>query len=188
MITAAFPVVGAAPPPRTAGSAIGLPFEILLVAAALVAGAVIANGFGSATRRRARGDASARPARAKPPAEMSAVAARATVVAGSAAAPITDPRTERDILVRACIRARDLATSSALRQVLGDALTQAGVTEEDPTGERFDPDLHRSVGVTSTADPELDAVVASSPRVGYSDHGRQMRPAEVIVFASRAGR
>jgi GrpE len=99
----------------------------------------------------------------------------------------TDAKAERDLLVRACIRARDLAGRGALRQVLGDALMRAGVTEVDPTGQPFDPDLHCSVGVTHTADPGLADTVAAAERVGYEDRGRQLRAPEVIVFTAGEG-
>ena len=101
--------------------------------------------------------------------------------------PEGDLSAERDVLVRACIRARDLAASAAIRQVIGDALTKAGVIEDDPTGQRFDPERHRSVGVTPTGDPALDDTIASAERVGYLDRGRQLRPAEVILFSLAQG-
>jgi molecular chaperone GrpE len=90
---------------------------------------------------------------------------------------------QRDALVSACIRARDMSSGS-VRRILGEALAQAGVVEVDPTGQPFDPDQHRSVGLLHTPSSQLDATVASSERVGYDDHGRQLRQPEVIVFTS----
>jgi GrpE len=100
---------------------------------------------------------------------------------------VPDAKAERDLLVQACIRTRDLVGGGALRQVLGDALMRAGVTEVDPTGQPFDPDLHCSVGVTHTADPGMADTVAAAERVGYEDRGRQLRPPEVIVFTAEGG-
>jgi molecular chaperone GrpE len=90
---------------------------------------------------------------------------------------------ERDALVSACIRARDMSSGS-VRRILGEALTRAGVVEVDPTGQPFDPDRHCSVGLLHTPSSQLDATVASSERVGYDDHGRQLRQPEVLVFTS----
>jgi molecular chaperone GrpE len=90
---------------------------------------------------------------------------------------------ERDALVSACIRARDMSSGS-IRRILGEALAQAGVVEVDPTGQPFDPDRHCSVGLLHTPSSQLDATVASSERVGYDDRGRHLRQPEVIVFTS----
>ncbi len=97
---------------------------------------------------------------------------------------LADPQAERDALVQACIRARDMTGGGAVRRILGEALALAGVTEVDPAGQRFDPDVHCSVGVLHTPVPRLDATIASAERVGYDDHGRHLRLPEVIVFAS----
>ena len=96
---------------------------------------------------------------------------------------LADGQAEREALVSACIRARDMS-GGAVRRILGEALAQAGVVEVDPTGQPFDPDLHRSVGILHTPSPRLDATVASAERVGYDDHGHHRRPPEVIVFTS----
>jgi hypothetical protein len=96
---------------------------------------------------------------------------------------LADGHAEREVLVSACIRARDMS-GGAVRRILGEALAQAGVVEVDPTGQPFDPDLHRSVGILHTPSPRLDATVASADRVGYDDHGHHRRPPEVIVFTS----
>src|ERR1700691_2539030 len=61
---------------------------------------------------------------------------------------------ERDALVSACIRARDLS-SGPVRRILGEALTRAGVVEVDPTGQPFDPDRHCSVGLLHTPSSQL---------------------------------
>jgi len=97
---------------------------------------------------------------------------------------LADRQAERDALVQACIRARDLSGGGAVRRILGEALALAGVIEVDPTGQPFDPDVHCSVGVLHTPVPRLDDTIASAERVGYDDHGRQLRPPEVIVFTS----
>ncbi len=103
---------------------------------------------------------------------------------GSSATGIADLTADRDSLVNACIRARDMISSGAVRQALGDALAQAGVAEIDPTGQPFDPDRHCSVGVLHAPSPGLDETVARAERVGYSDRGRQLRLPEVIVYTA----
>ena len=98
-------------------------------------------------------------------------------------ASVVDLEAERAALVQACIRARDMVSSEVVRRILGDALADAGVGEVDPTGERFDPDIHCSVGLVHTTDPHLDSMVESSERVGYLDRGRQLRLADVVVYS-----
>ena len=93
-----------------------------------------------------------------------------------------DTAAERRSLVNACIRARDMVSSGAVRRILGHALAEAGVMEVDPTGQQFNPDVHCSVGLVHTKDPTLEAVIASAERVGYQDRGRQLRPPNVYVF------
>jgi molecular chaperone GrpE (heat shock protein) len=91
---------------------------------------------------------------------------------------------ERDDLIQACIRALDMVQSGAVRDVLGGALERAGVVRVDPTGQLFDPDVHCSVGLLHTQDQALDDTVARLERAGYSDHGRQLRVPEVVVYTA----
>ncbi|HTW08437.1 MAG TPA: nucleotide exchange factor GrpE [Acidimicrobiales bacterium] len=116
---------------------------------------------------------------------------RGTALPGAALVParpvVVGDGDGRQALVEACIRARDMVSGGSVRRILGDALAEAGVREVDPTGERFDPERHCSVGITNTPDPALDDVVASAERVGYEDRGRSLRAASVIVY-SYAGR
>jgi hypothetical protein len=175
---------------HTGSSSLG---TYLLAVAALVIGVLAGFILRPVVGRRARPPGHAAPTRLSEPAPAQtrlSGSGQPTAAAPRQAPPSPqdpDAKAERDLLVQACIRARDLAGGGALRQVLGDALTRAGVTEVDPTGQPFDPDLHRSVGVTHTADPGMADTVAAAERVGYEDRGRRLRPPEVIVFTAQEG-
>lgn len=67
---------------------------------------------------------------------------------------------------------------------LTEALEDAGVTAVRPEpGEPFDARQHQGVGTTPTEDPSADRCVAEVRRPGLTrDDGRQVRPAEVVVF------
>jgi hypothetical protein len=155
---------------------------VLLVAAALLAGVAAGLLLHLMPGARRGGRAGRRGGQADRDADGSGRQGREP--AGPVTVSAGGLQAERDALVKACIRARDLAGSGVVRRVLGEALALAGVTEVDPTGQRFDPDMHCSVGVLHTPLPRLDATVASAERVGYDDHGRHLRPPEVIVFTS----
>ncbi|MDQ4144540.1 MAG: nucleotide exchange factor GrpE [Actinomycetota bacterium] len=92
---------------------------------------------------------------------------------------------QRRTLVDACIEVRDLVPSASLRSRLGRALAAAGVSEIDPSGTRFDANLHRAVETLETDDASLDDVVASVVRRGYRDDGRILRPPDVSVYRLR---
>ena len=59
------------------------------------------------------------------------------------------------------------------------ALEKLGVSELDPLGEKFDPELHQAISVQeSDAEPNTVLTVVQK---GYRLHGRLIRPALVIV-------
>ncbi|HEX4016424.1 MAG TPA: nucleotide exchange factor GrpE [Frankiaceae bacterium] len=89
---------------------------------------------------------------------------------------------ERAALVQAVIRIRTLTADPAIREIADDGLAESGVVTIVPTGERFDPRLHQSVGELPTADPAQDCIIARTDRPGFEDHGRRIRPAEVLVL------
>jgi hypothetical protein len=90
---------------------------------------------------------------------------------------------QRAALVAAVIEVRDSVPSEALRERLGRALQDVGVREltVEP-GQPFDPQWHRAVDTTPTADPAQVNTVATTERPGYVDGATTLRLPEVIVY------
>jgi molecular chaperone GrpE len=63
------------------------------------------------------------------------------------------------------------------------ALEKLGVTEVNPLGEKFNPELHQAISV-QPADAEPNTVVTVVQK-GYCLHDRLIRPALVIVAAAK---
>jgi molecular chaperone GrpE len=68
---------------------------------------------------------------------------------------------------------------ATLRQ-LHKAFASAGITEIDPAGQPFDPQLHEAMTTHPTADRPPGTVMAVVQK-GYLLNGRLLRPARVIV-------
>lgn len=102
----------------------------------------------------------------------------------SAADPALDGELvrQRDSLVQACIGLGDSVDNPAVRERLTRALAEIGVLAMVPDGELFDPAWHRAVDRVAAADPTLHNRVAGTQRLGYVDHGRLVRPADVTVY------
>lgn len=62
------------------------------------------------------------------------------------------------------------------------ALERLGVTEVDPKGQKFNPDLHQAIGADTTTDLEPNTVVMVVQK-GYVLRDRLLRPALVRVAA-----
>jgi hypothetical protein len=92
---------------------------------------------------------------------------------------------ERAALVLACIRIRSLTSDPSIREIADDGLAKGGIVTIIPTGQRFDPHRHQSVGELPTADPAQDCIIARTDRPGYEDHGQRIRPPEVLVLRFR---
>jgi len=73
-----------------------------------------------------------------------------------------------------------LEGSEATLKLLAVTLERFGVTEIDPEGEPFDPDLHEAMTMQPSADAEPGSVLTVVQK-GYSLNGRLLRPARVIV-------
>jgi molecular chaperone GrpE len=82
-----------------------------------------------------------------------------------AAAPEDDPLREGVALVH-----RDLS----------GVLSRAGVEAYDPTGERFDPELHEALATRASDDASSGTVLETMER-GYRLDGQLIRPARVVV-------
>lgn len=61
-------------------------------------------------------------------------------------------------------------------------LESVGVERVDPTGERFDPNLHEAVMTMAAPSREADHTVGSVLQPGYRLNGTLVRPARVAVY------
>jgi len=75
-----------------------------------------------------------------------------------------------------------VAGSEATLKLLATTLERFGITELDPEGEPFDPEMHEAMTVQPSADAEPGSVLTVIQK-GYSLNGRLLRPARVIVAA-----
>jgi molecular chaperone GrpE len=76
--------------------------------------------------------------------------------------------------------------SEATLKLLGSVLEQFGVSEVDPEGEPFDPELHEAVVMQPSADMEPGSVLSVFQK-GYTLNGRLLRPARVVVATDPPG-
>ncbi|GAA3521730.1 nucleotide exchange factor GrpE [Actinocatenispora rupis] len=89
---------------------------------------------------------------------------------------------ERGSLVQTCVYVRDRATSKAIADTLGRALSDVGVTTVAPVGVRFDPAHHEAGGATPTRDPQQAGTIAAVEVPGYVDRGVVLRAPVVTVY------
>jgi molecular chaperone GrpE len=89
---------------------------------------------------------------------------------------------DRTLLVELCVDLYDRLTSDGLRDKLRVGLGRIGIELVTAEREPFDPAAHEALGVVETTEPQLDGVVASTQRSGYSDHGRLTREPAVLVY------
>jgi molecular chaperone GrpE len=92
-----------------------------------------------------------------------------------------------DNLERALAAGEDAAAHQALvegvamvRDELHGRLQSAGVESFDPTGERFDPQLHEALS-TQPAEGSEAGIVLETVEKGYRLNGQVLRPAKVVV-------
>jgi len=92
-----------------------------------------------------------------------------------------------DNLERALEAGRDPSAHEALahgvalvHEELRGRLRSAGVEAFDPTGERFDPELHEALS-TQPAEGKDSGVVLETVEKGYRLNGQVLRPARVVV-------
>jgi molecular chaperone GrpE len=76
--------------------------------------------------------------------------------------------------------------SAATLKLLTATLERFGVSEVDPLGEPFDPELHEAISMQPSADAEPGSVLMVAQK-GYSLNGRLLRPAMVVVAAEVPG-
>ena len=72
--------------------------------------------------------------------------------------------------------------SAATLKLLTSTLERFGVSEVDPIGEPFDPELHEAISMQPSADAEPGSVLVVAQK-GYALNGRLLRPAMVVVAA-----
>lgn len=56
-----------------------------------------------------------------------------------------------------------------------------GLEQDDPTGKKFDPRLHESIGVVETKEENEDGVILEVMQKGYILSGKIIRPAKVKI-------
>ncbi|MBI4354590.1 MAG: nucleotide exchange factor GrpE [Candidatus Omnitrophica bacterium] len=66
------------------------------------------------------------------------------------------------------------------RQLLG-LLEKEGVKRIATVGERFDPHLHEAIAQVDAQDGQADGTIVEEVRIGYTMHGKVIRPAMVRV-------
>lgn len=93
----------------------------------------------------------------------------------------------RDSLVMGLEAAKDQATVESLMEgsemtlkLLEQVLTRHGVTEINPLGEVFNPDLHEAMVMVDSPDAEPNTVV-QVVQSGFEINGRLLRAAKVMV-------
>ena len=75
-----------------------------------------------------------------------------------------------------------VAGSAATLKLLTTTLERFGISEVDPLGEPFDPELHEAISMQPSADAEPGSVLLVAQK-GYALNGRLLRPAMVVVAA-----
>ena len=72
--------------------------------------------------------------------------------------------------------------NKATLKLLSTTLERFGISEVDPVGEPFDPELHEAISMQPSADAEPGSVLVVAQK-GYALNGRLLRPAMVVVAA-----
>jgi molecular chaperone GrpE len=98
--------------------------------------------------------------------------------------PPPDLARDRQALIGSHLYLYDVVRDDVLRDRLRQALAEAGVSELDSVGDRFDPSLHRATGWVPTDDPALDGRIAEVERHGFRDRERVLRLPEVRVYST----
>ena len=75
-----------------------------------------------------------------------------------------------------------VAGNKATLKLLTTTLERFGISEVDPVGEPFDPELHEAISMQPSADAEPGTVLVVAQK-GYALNGRLLRPAMVVVAA-----
>jgi len=73
-----------------------------------------------------------------------------------------------------------LEGKKATLRLLRSALERVGITELDPSGHPFDPQLHEALSIQPVPAAEPGSVVAVVQK-GYQLNGRLLRPARVVI-------
>lgn len=79
-----------------------------------------------------------------------------------------------------------LEGSRATLKQLATTMEQFGVTEVDPLGEPFDPELHEAMTMQPSVDAEPGSILTVFQK-GYTLNGRLLRPARVVVAKAPGG-
>lgn len=76
--------------------------------------------------------------------------------------------------------------NKATLKLLVATLERFGISEVDPQGEPFDPELHEAISMQPSAEAEPGSVLIVAQK-GYALNGRLLRPAMVVVAAEAEG-
>ncbi|ALP52775.1 hypothetical protein Tel_06185 [Candidatus Tenderia electrophaga] len=71
-------------------------------------------------------------------------------------------------------------------KMMGDVMGKFGVTEINPAGQPFNPDLHQAMSMQDVPDAKPNTVVTVYQK-GYQLNDRLVRPAMVVVASSNSG-
>ena len=74
---------------------------------------------------------------------------------------------------------------SSLYQGLISSLSQVGIKQFVPKGEKFDPYKHEALREVETSDEKFDHTIETVERSGYSIGDRIIRPAQVSVYTHK---
>ena len=89
---------------------------------------------------------------------------------------------QRAALIAGCMRLLGILDDQVSIGVLDQALTASGVERFDPIGARLEPSRHRITATAPAPDPASDGIVAHTTAPGYTDAGRVLQPAAVVVY------
>ncbi|WP_018352780.1 nucleotide exchange factor GrpE [Longispora albida] len=104
------------------------------------------------------------------------------VAAGPDPAVVAALESDRDTLIKTAVYVRDRASSKAIADRLGWALSEVGVATITPVGARFDPAQHEAGGSAPSPTPEQAGTIAAVEVAGYTDRGTVLRAPVVTVY------
>jgi hypothetical protein len=96
--------------------------------------------------------------------------------------PSTAPPEQRAAIIKGCLKVRALLDDPLLADMLDESLRDGGVSLFDPTGQPADPARHRIDHTVPAPEPGRHGLIAHTLIPGYSDDGRVLRPADVVVY------
>ena len=93
---------------------------------------------------------------------------------------------ERGKLLATLIAVYDQERSRTLRGTIRQTLSEVGVEEHDPTGERFDPERHVATARVPAEDVAQEGLIAAVELTGLRDRRNEIRQPRVVVYGEQA--